>query len=527
MKKLNIIIALTLFALVGCKDKLEELYVDPSKTTTPSIEKFFTRMLDNGRVRPNYWEIRTFALPHTAKYAQNAAFINGTKMYQQQLSYLQNRWDDYYTSSDNGGGIVAQYREIEKTYAALTDAQKQDAEVFLQAARVIYFDETSEMVDLWGDIPFSEAGSLNLTNEIKYPKFDDSKEIYNTVLTGLKEAADYFATATVSSVTQTTFKKQDILLGGDIEKWKRYTNSLRLRLLMRISFADEPKAKAEITSILADPSTYPLVDDAKYNVLLKPLDNYTDDLHSALGDLSAQFAPSYLLDQVMKPANDPRIPVMFDKYGQTINEVFVPNADYTGLPATLNASEQEENSSKGKYAIFDSATFINNSKIPGIVITAAEVHFLKVEAFERWGLGDAATEYSAGIKESIKFYYYLNSISSFAGRSPLAAPSDLVIDAFIANPQIAYSGTKDEKLAKIWTQKWVDFGFLQSPQSWSEVRRTKYPALTFLEDSSTPSDKLPPSRLLYPETERSQNSKNYQAVAAKDNVTTRIFWDVK
>lgn len=530
MKKTVINIGCAVGLLVGlgaCNDKLEELYVDPNTTSAASIDKFFTRMLNNGRVRPDYWEMRTFALMHPAKYTQTASYVNGTKMYQQQQSYLQDRWNDYYTPGGNGGGIVAQYREIEKTYAALPEAEKANAEVFVQASKVVYLDQTAQMVDLWGDIPFSEAGSLNLTGQIVRPKFDDAREIYTTVLTGLKETADYFAAAQLGSVTRVTFQKQDIMLGGDLDKWRRYTNSLRLRLLMRTSFVNEATAKTEVAAILADPAKYPLVDEAKYDVLLKPLDNYTNSLESALNEISAQVAPGTILEGLMKPTGDPRIPVMFDKGVRTVNGTTTRNEDYFGMPVNLTSAVQEANISQGRYAVLDSATFIRNSRLPGIVMTSAEVSFLKAEAFERWGGGDAKVAYETGVQQSIAFYYYLNSLSSLAGSRPLPAPTTAAIAEFLANTTIAYGGAQPDNLAKIWTQKWVHFGFLQSVQNWAEVRRTKYPALAFQEDPSTPAEKLPPSRLLYPANEKSLNTENYNQVAAKDLPTTKIFWDVK
>ncbi|QNF34511.1 SusD/RagB family nutrient-binding outer membrane lipoprotein [Adhaeribacter swui] len=529
MKKIiiNIGCAVTLLTGLGaCTDKLEELYVDPGTTSVPAIDKFFTRMLNNGRVRPDYWEIRTFALPHTVKYTQTASYVNGTKMYQQQLSYLQNRWDDYYTPGTNGGGIMAQYREIEKNYAGLSDADKKNFEVMVQAAKVVFLDQTSQMVDLWGDIPFSEAGSINATGQVVRPKFDDAKAIYEIVLTGLKEASDYFATAQLESLAKATFQKQDILLGGDVDKWRRYTNSLRLRLLMRTSFVDETRAKAEVAAILADPVKYPLVDDAKYDVLLKPLDSNTGSLESSLNDLSGYAAPATLLEGVLKPANDLRIPVLYDKGVRREQGKSIRNEDYFGMPVNLPSAEQEANISQGKYAVLDSATFIRNSKLPGIVFTSSEVSFLKAEAFERWGGGDASTAYQNGVRQSVNFYYNLNSTSN-AGRNAEKAPADTTIAKFLANPAMEYTGGQEEKLAKIWTQKWVHLGLLQSVQNWAEVRRTKTPALPFQEDSSTPAEKLPPSRLLYPATEKSLNTQNYNQVAAKDLPTVKIFWDVK
>ncbi|MGY0035379.1 SusD/RagB family nutrient-binding outer membrane lipoprotein [Pedobacter sp. NJ-S-72] len=95
-----------------------------------------------------------------------------------------------------------------------------------------------------------------------------------------------------------------------------------------------------------------------------------------------------MLNTVMLPANDPRIPVIYDKYGRTVNGKFVPNATYKAMPVTMSGSDQE--AKFADYAVLDSATFLFNQKLPGIVITASEVNLLKAEAFERWGSSASA-----------------------------------------------------------------------------------------------------------------------------------------
>src|SRR2546421_2556815 len=149
--------------ITSCQNKLEEDYINPETTSDASIPKFFTKMLDNDRVRPAYWNVRTFLVMQPAVYTQTVSFTNANKRFQQQASYISDFWRDYYTPT--GSGIVAHMREMEKTYAALSAADKAKMDVFLNAARVVYFDQTSQLVDLWGDIPFAEAGMLNFNGD--------------------------------------------------------------------------------------------------------------------------------------------------------------------------------------------------------------------------------------------------------------------------------------------------------------------------------------------------------------------------
>jgi hypothetical protein len=190
------------------------------------------------------------------------------------------------------------------------------------------------------------------------------------------------------------------------------------------------------------------------------------------------------------------------------------------MPITFTADQQDNN--YAKYAIVDSTTFLNNTKLPGILMTASEVNFLKAEAFERWGSdADAQTAYNTALQQSISFYYYLNSIGG--GKVPY--PSAAAIDAFVNSSSATFTGTSTQKLALIWTQKWLHFGFLQSDEAWAEYRRTKYPQLTFVNETLN-GYQTPPTRLVYPSNEAAYNS-NYSSEQGKDTRTTKIFWDVK
>ena len=517
----------------GCRKKLADLYYDPDQTVQPSIEKFFTEMLNSDRVRPSYWNIRTFVVMHSGIYTQSVGYLNTTTEYQQNAGYTQDRWNDFYrpgTAADGGnGGIMAHYRLIESLYGSIKDEQqKRNAEVFLMAAKVVMLDHASQMVDLWGDIPFTEAGTVNTSGDIVVAKFDDASTIYDAIFEGLKNAALYFSGTQLTSTAHASFTKQDILLNGQFDKWQRYANSLQLRLLMRLSFVNEAKAKTAALNIINNPALYPLIDGTTNytpqltDVLLQPLTTYADDLHNALSEVFNYSAPDHMLNAVMKPCNDPRIPVLFDKYGRTEGDQFMPNADYNALPVLFNAEQQQVN--LGRYAILDSATFLFNSKLPGIVITAPEVNFLIAEARERWGGGDAGAAYETAVRQSIVFYYYLNSLNTVT-RMPLTQPVAAAIDTFLQSDQMKYAGTANEKLAKIWVQKWLHFGFLQSVQSWAEYRRTKNPVLQFY-PSTLPGYERPPSRLVYPSSETSYNT-NYATVKDKDVRTGKVFWDVK
>lgn len=282
--------------------------------------------------------------------------------------------------------------------------------------------------------------------------------------------------------------------------------------------------------MLDAPERFPLLDNSDYSpgnsdVLLHPVTTYIYDLHDAFNDWTNFPAPYHALENVLKPVNDLRIPVLYDKYGSRQGDSFISNTAYSGLPLALDNLQQRE--SLQNYAILDSVTFLFNSKLPGVVMTAGEVSFLKAEARERWGGGDPNKEYLNGIKSSIRFYYYLNGLNTIRqSAQKLVVPNNQQIEQFLNDAQgIAYEGSRIEKLEKIWTQKWVHLGFLQAQEAWAELRRTGYPSLYFHPASLTGYDH-PPNRLTYPANEKMYNA-NYVRVSTKDRRDAKIFWQYR
>jgi len=533
MKKLIIkasFLVLSLTVAVGCKKDIDDKFNNPENVLDPNLPGLFTGMLNNDRVAAKYWNVRTFLTQMPGVYAQTSYFANSNTVYQQSDGYSQQYWDDFYSPGGNGSGPVALYRAMEKKFNSLSSTDQASQKIIMQAAKVVLIEQAAKMVDLWGDIPYSEAGSLTATNTIKNAKYDEQKALYTSFISDLASVATFFKTANKTAA----FSKADILLQGNVKKWESFANSLRLRLLMRISKTDETTAKTAVTQMLADATAYPLIDggnNAQYSpansdVLLQPLTNNSSDLHDAFFE-GSWYATDYMLNTVMLPVNDPRIPVVYDKYGRMtkINgkDVFVPNKTYRAMPISFTTTEQEANFPD--YAVLDSATFLFNKNLPGILITASEVNLLKAEAQERWGSSaDAKTSYETAIKQSVYFYYYLNNVNQGGGYVNVSVPSSTVIDAWVAAPQVLYTGSATDKLAKIYTQKWTHLGVLQSTEAWSEYRRTGFPVLTFPTNGKQTGFETPPTRLVYPAKEKTLNSANYQAVQAKDTRKTKIFW---
>ncbi|RFM36353.1 SusD/RagB family nutrient-binding outer membrane lipoprotein [Chitinophaga silvisoli] len=522
MKKLLINAALLLL-LVGsfssCKKKAEEDYQNPELTTSGNIGKLFAGMFFNKRIHPSYWDYYTILQSYSGAYSGLVSLVPSSTMYQTTSSYTDGRWTDFYNGSTgtdynyNGPGILNNYREMQTTYNGLSTADQADQAVYMNLAKVIVADQAAQMVDLWGDIPFSKANSLNSSRQVEFAAYDDAAALYDTLIANLDQVNTFLTTATVAATESGNLKLYDRIYSGDLTLWRRYANSLRLRLLMRISNVSESKAQAAVTTMLNNPGTYPLISSNDQSALLwESPTTLVSDLLSAF--TSFPYAPKFLLEDVLVANNDPRTKVMFDP--DTAN-------GYKGFPYNGTSTEY----SNGGYASFDSATFFYNYNVPGVLFTAAEASFLQAEAYERWGLGTAATAYTAGLDQSVAFFYMMNTKAFNRSNqykwATLSVNTDTVA-LWKAASGVAYTGTTTEKLAKIYTQKWVNFFIMQANQAWSEYRRTGYPAIQLPVSAGIQAN--PPVRFLYPSNESLYNTANYNAVKSKDTRDTKIFWDV-
>ena len=533
MKKVFVNIAL-FCSMAGlfssCSKTIEESYNNPEKTADGSLGKLLSGMYLNKRIHPSYSDYYTFLMPAMATYTQLVASAPGNSMYLPNPSYLEGRWTDFYagvraddgSSPDynyNGPGIMSSYREMQTTLSNMPAADQAENLIFIKCAEVIVYDQLAQMVDLWGDIPFLGANGLNTPDRAtKDVPYDDAKGLYTKIIADLKAINTYFDTAHVKNEVQSELSGADVVLKGDRTSWRRYANSLRLRLLMRISNSDA-SAQAEITAMLSNASTFPLVNSNEQNVLFK--ESPTAVRSDVVDAFNGAYAPEYLINTLQEANGDPRLRVMWDEDDEN---------GYKGFP--WNGSVGDYENQKRLFAVYDTATFTYNDNIPGVIMTASEVSFLKAEAFERFGGGDAAAEYQNGIRQSIGFYYGINQSAikrqgqdNFK-RDTLKVPQEPEIVTFLAKPAIAYTGTGTEKLAKIYTQKWEHFFIMQAGQAWAELRRTGYPQLQFptVGNGQAPT---PPKRLQYPANEQLYNANEYSKVKSKDTRETPIFWDVQ
>jgi len=508
--------ALALFTLAACSDsEYSDRYANPAKTSTASCEKLMTGVFVACKTytTPSYWRYFTFEVEQLDRFAQTLGFTNGKGMYLGMGdNYNNDRWKNFYTT-------LAQFRILQNTYEKLSETDKPNYSVFVWLANIVIDEQMAEVVDLWGDAPFSKAGYLPVTGDVasSYPSYDDAATIYTTMLNDLKTINSELASYSPSTLTSTYLASEDYINKGDLSKWRRYCNSLRLRLAMRVASNGSLSSigQAAIKEILSDSSTYPLIDSNTYNVLIAQdadgFNFYDDGINQGFESWNGQVnrASQTYIDAIAD--GDPRLEL-----------IYAPNGEgkFVGMSTKEAESDQTTRFNKGDYySAVDSGTFSRNYGFPAIFFTAAEVGFLKAEAYQKgYATGDAETAFETAVKQSIDFYYQLNSTATY--NTPKTKVSDDVIAAFAKKKWNAYS-SKAEAIAM---QKWIHFGLIQTLEAWNEIRRTGIPSLYFQTDNATAECPTIPARLKYPTDEKTSNPTNYAAVQSKDSYYTKIFW---
>ena len=488
----------------------------------------------------------------------NVTNYSGSNFFQDDIARL--IWDRYYEVS------------IKNLVDAIHNSEdKANLNAALRIHRVYLLSVIS---DLYGDIPASEAG-LGYIKGISNPKYDTQEELYSWFFKELDACEKQLGTGTDRISGDVTS------LGGDVAKWKKYANSLRLRYAMRISDVNPTQAKEEFESALTDAGGYiaSAADDAYIKYSDSPYTYYDgandyDFRTNALGEIlygqdaiSPTFVCSTLFYQ-MQNTDDPRlyricrhyynikrsqvkpdkeqnidltdeVLAYFQRQGigeEPCNPVAAWYSDWMNVPKVsefptlAKLAEQDANN-------YDNSDFLARMmrpclnidfempSCPGILITSAEVKFLMAEAKTKgWNVsGDAETLYEEGVRASMDMLnnYYLTSNKI----------SEDEINEFIANNKLG-----DNPKATINTQAWI-LHMMNPSEGWANLRRSDYPAI--LDRSRlgiftngftyTDSNMAMPTRLRYPELEGQYNSVNYKAAIERmggtDDWHKKLWWD--
>jgi hypothetical protein len=531
MKKiyLYLIILVAALSFNACADsEYTDIYSRPSEISKASVDKLMTGVFYTGRTFTfnAYWRVWIWDNNVTGTYAQTVSCIRDNGQLYAGVngeSYAQNRWVDFYNT-------LTQFRVLENVYNELDDNQKPSYSIYKDLAEVFVYDHLSQVVDIWGDVPFKEAGTLYITGDVisSKPAYDNAVELYTTMLDRLGELSSSIAGATAPAA----LVKQDFINDGSLDKWERYANSLRLRLAVRVArngaLAD--KGKQVIVEILN--GNKKLVDSYE-NIIALPSNNddtanffNPDDLRTGYIDANYYNASLQMLNALNAFADnqDPRLPFLYSKNAAGEYKGFDRTTPYAEISTNVNKQNSER-----VYSRIDSTTVGYNTKFISPIVTAAEVYFLKAEAYQA-GLGvgsDAAkakTEFVAGVKHAAEFVFNENKISpSTDGYKPATYPELSTAETYA----ITVWDAATDKHKAIIQQRWLNFGYFQSSQAWNEIRRVGYSYLGFSYpvDNEAQVLKNVPNRIYYPSKDRDYNTENWKAATGgTDDYYKKIFW---
>ncbi|PVX44479.1 SusD-like starch-binding protein associating with outer membrane [Flavobacterium sp. 103] len=502
------------------QDDFADAYKNPANVETTTVAKQFAGFMkiNYEDVIPSYWNYFTVLRTTSLTYTQAHGFTNLTGRFVPGAA-VTNRWDRYYK-------FITQYRELEKVMASLPAAEQTEKRIFMITSTIYLYDHTAKMVDNFGDIPFSEAGKISLTGgdyASASAKYDNQTELYTMMLDQLKAFSTELNSITLSAGVGLEFKNQDLINKGNLDSWKNYCNSLRLRMLNRVSAvpAFAARANTEIAQIIADGK---IVDENSENIAFRVYTQDTDldtsGFVEALESWNNNVAPKPMIDH-MNANNDPRKPWLFE---EGVNTAGV----YTGLDPLLASSVQDQLITDGKISTYNRSVISRNDWLPGTLINAAEVNLILAEYYARTGnAGTAKTHFEKAIRQSVEYYVRLGDKADDTTWKPTTEPTTAEVDAYIAKINFAGAATPAAQLQLIAFQKYIHYNIMQADESWAEQRRLKLPVLTFQEDETSSIRKTPPTRWTYPNSESVYNTENYNAVKANDNLSTKIFWDVK
>jgi hypothetical protein len=351
----------------------------------------------------------------------------------------------------------------------------------IAAARILRAYFFHFMTDRWGALPYTQAlqGRENFT-----PAYDSQETIYKDLLKELKEA--------VAQIDGGAGVDGDFIFDGDMEEWKKFANTIRLIMAIRMSEVDEALANTEFNSAL---NAGILDSDLMYPYLAE-----TNNQNPWFGRFITRndYSISKILADTLRTLGDPRL----DSYGDP-----APNfGDVRGEPyGLLNGGSVPDAD-----VSFPNSTYVRAQDAPIAVITTAQTFFYRAEAAKRgWTSENAQEMYEAGIAASWEQWGVFDQAA---------------YDAYLLDPHVAYDDAN--ALEQIGFQKWLAF-YLQGYEAWAEWRRTGFPSLSPPPDAMNDSGEIP-VRHAYPVTERDINSTNYEAAVAAqgpDELDTNLWWD--
>ena len=506
--------------LTSCDKGFEDMNKNPNAYNEPVISSLFS-----------YNIVKTAGSDDDNTLYPNDKLSGAFMQYFASLNPYQWTGDKYLVKPGYSDGLFNAVFNVElKENAQILSLTKDNPDLVNEytIARIWHVYILHRVTDMYGDIPYSEAGQ-GYINGVYKPKYDKQSDIYPDMLKELDESANAL------DPSKTSYGSADYLYSGNTAQWKRFAYSLMLRLGMRLTKVDPTAAETWVKKAIAGGVMQSNADIAKLDHTDgTELNFYWDGSElrggegvppSAKGKGYGKMGQTFV--SYLKNTSDPRLPFYITLWPGNADPSQLPTstepAKQKGLPHGYDYSSIKNlipswtDDMLAEYSEINLNTIASNST-PSIFQSYAEVEFLLAEAALRgWGPGDAKTHYENAVKASMDIE------TLYPGGSSV---SDAAYKAYlVTNPYKA--GTMEQQMEQIHTQFWVSL-FMNNIEVYANWRRTGYPKLTPTNYPGNATGGSIPRRLPYPQSEASLNTDNYNAAVkaqGPDLFTTRIWWD--
>jgi hypothetical protein len=541
--KLVAVVALVALMFSACTDRFEEMNTSNHLVT----EEIVNVDLLLTYVQVNTMRFGAYGIQGTGQYAGMLSLADGLPF---TTGDSPGTWNSTYgTAGRNLADIIniCNKRNEENENADLNNK--------IAISRILKAWAFSKMTDIYGDVPYFET-CLPLEDAVLQPKYDSQKSIYEDLFKELKEAAAQL------DASKPSFGSADLIYGGDVAKWKKLANSLRLRLALRVRYADPAMAEAN----MSDLTEADLITSGADDAFIMSADDYPDnsntlytrllnDKHPHVSHLPGKTLIDILIGNG-DPHNpvDPRCAILVDtayaKWPGTEGYEDIPHFGYRGRPL-LGTTTVNEKYPWGSESVSFWSPLIYAPVIEMPVLRSSEVYFALAEA-ALVGLksGDANTYYQKGIDEAVAWaqrlyengkpqmttdllkIYYSDVFKEWddSWTADFLADKEITqaeIEVLKADAVYTLSGSQEQQLEMIMNQKMVAL-LPDGDQEWAEWRRTGYPRVLVGHDVTNNTMAEAPRRMPWPQIEQSVNSANYEAALAvlkTDDRLTKFWWD--
>lgn len=410
-------------------------------------------------------------------------------------------------------GLYSQLTDIKDIYKVANTAPNSNSS-YRAISLILQSWIYANLTDTFGDIPYFESnqGKDSLNFE---PKFDEQKTIYLDIFSKLEQANELLKLDTA------IIGASDPIYGGNISRWRKFGNSLYLRLLLRISHKPDVANDciAKIREILeTNSANYPVIANNDESATVRWIGGgalNSPYLTVREQDFRQPAIASFFIDNLVN-WRDPRIDPVLGTSGVNRWRIAAFQGSFQGVPSGYHPNENPEKKSyfysTNQTVSGNPAPTLMNDPMTGIIMNYAEVQFIRAEAALRgWTTASPGTHYNLGAEAAIKYWIPAWTVA---------------IQSFLEAADIQWNDAEsfEEKLAKIHLQKYYAL-FLVDYQQWFEYRRTGYPVLP--KGGGLQNGGIMPARMNYPVYVQSTNPTNYQIAVERqgaDNMSTQVWW---